>query len=250
MIASLEHENITYTIDLSKPLDISIPLEGSSRNPIAWDLEKPRIEPVTSEEWTASVAKGAAVNFNNIYFNPHAHGTHTECLGHITDKVHSVQKSLSSYFYLATVISVAPELKKGDLVISRKQLHGILKGKSNKALVLRTLPNTTSKKSQKYTDTNWPYLEEGAAKYIREMGVDHLLIDLPSVDKEKDGGKLKAHKAFWNYPEAPRLKATITEFIYVSNRIKDGTYLLNLQTAPFVNDATPSRPVLYKIISQ
>ncbi len=247
MIVSLKHENITYTADLSKPLDISIPLDGTSRNPLAWYLDKPAIEPVTTEDWTGSVAKGASVNFNTISFNPHAHGTHTECLGHITKEFHSVQKSLKNYFYIATVISVAPELKRGDLVISRKQLSGILKGNSSEALVIRTLPNTTSKRSRKYSNTNWPYLEESAAKFIREIGVEHLLIDMPSVDKEKDEGKLKAHKAFWNYPEDPRMSATITEFIYVSNRISDGTYLLNLQTAPFVNDATPSRPVLYKI---
>ncbi|MBT8276757.1 MAG: cyclase family protein [Bacteroidia bacterium] len=247
MIASLQHNNITYNVDLSKPLDISIPLDGTSRNPIAWYLDKPVIEPVTNEDWTGSVSKGAAINFNNIRFNPHAHGTHTECLGHITEEFHSVQKSLKNYFYIATVISVAPELKNGDMVISRKQLKGILKGNSSEALVIRTLPNTTSKKSRKYSHTNWPYLEESAAKFIREIGVEHLLVDLPSVDKEKDAGKLKAHKAFWNYPEDPRLKATITEFVYVSNRISDGTYLLNLQTAPFVNDATPSRPLLYKI---
>ena len=29
--------------------------------------------------------------------------------------------------------------------------------------------------------------------------------------------------------------------------IKDGKYLLNLQFAPFVADASPSRPILYKI---
>ena len=76
----------------------------------------------------------------------------------------------------------------------------------------------------------------------------HLLIDLPSVDKEKDEGKLLAHKAFWNYPEKPRYQATITEFIYVPNQVKDGSYLLNLQIASFHNDAAPSKPVLYTFI--
>ena len=90
-------------------------------------------------------------------------------------------------------------------------------------------------------------MEGEAANFLRELGVDHLLIDLPSVDKEKDEGKLLAHKAFWDYPKNTRFNATITEFIYVNNRIKDGSYILNLQTASFVNDATPSRPVLYKI---
>jgi len=91
-------------------------------------------------------------------------------------------------------------------------------------------------------------LLEEAAIYLREKEVEHLLIDLPSVDKEKDDGALVAHNAFWNAKRDLRLKATITEFIYVRNAIEDGTYFLNLQVAPFENDASPSRPVLYRIL--
>jgi hypothetical protein len=29
--------------------------------------------------------------------------------------------------------------------------------------------------------------------------------------------------------------------------VDDGTYLLNLQIAPFENDASPSKPVIYKV---
>ena len=74
-------------------------------------------------------------------------------------------------------------------------------------------------------------------------------MDLPSVDKEKDNCELLSHNAFWNTKGELRLDATITEFIYVSNTIEDGTYLLNLQIAPFENDASPSKPVLYKVIN-
>ncbi len=84
-------------------------------------------------------------------------------------------------------------------------------------------------------------------EYLVELGIEHLLIDLPSVDKEKDNGALLAHKTFWNYDGELRKSATITEFIFVPNHILDGTYFLNLQVAPFENDASPSRPVLYKI---
>jgi hypothetical protein len=49
--------------------------------------------------------------------------------------------------------------------------------------------NEPSKKSRKYSHTNPPYLEEAAALSF-ESGIKHLLIDLPSVDKEKDEGKL------------------------------------------------------------
>lgn len=234
-------------MDLTKPLDISIPLRGSSNNPEAWYLEKPSIKPVRQGDWVGSVAKGASVNFNSIWFNPHAHGTHTECVGHISQDFHSVTKSLNRFFFTSEVISVTPKKNGKDHVISASEIKKFLKGKSPEAVVIRTLPNTAAKKTRKYSHTNWPYLEEAAASYLRELGVEHLLIDLPSVDPEKDDGKLLAHKAFWNYPKAPRHHATITEFVYVSNRIKDGSYILNLQPAPFENDASPCRPILYKI---
>ena len=111
-----------------------------------------------------------------------------------------------------------------------------------------------AKKSKNYSNTNPPYLEEAAAAYIRECGIKHLLIDLPSVDREHDEGKLLAHKAFWNVKDVNELNpdarhdATITEMIYVNDEVQDGAYLLNLQIASFENDASPSKPVLYKIL--
>jgi hypothetical protein len=47
-----------------------------------------------------------------------------------------------------------------------------------------------------------------------------------------------------------RMDCTITELIFVENEVRDGSYLLNLQMASFVNDASPSKPVLYKIESK
>jgi len=211
-------------------------------------LEKPTIEPVKMDDWEGSVKKGASVNFNNISFNPHAHGTHTECVGHISKDFYSVNRSLLQFFFLAEVISVSPKMQGEDAVILASEVKSLLAGKLPQALVIRTLPNTSEKKTMQYSNTNWPYLEEEAANYLREIGVSHLLIDLPSVDKEKDDGKLLAHKAFWNFPNATRFDATITEFIYVPNHIEDGSYLLDLQIAPFENDATPSKPILYKFI--
>lgn len=237
----------TYTIDLSKPLDISITLKASKENTNAWYIGEPKIAPVIIGDWVASVNEGATVNFNNIEFNPHAHGTHTECVGHITKKFHSINKCLKRFMFVAEVITVAPELKEGDYVISKEQLQFLIRNKELEALVIRTMPNTKDKKSRQYSNTNWPYLTEEAAIYIRECGVKHLLIDLPSVDKEKDDGKLLAHKAFWDVDGTMRTNATITEFIYVPNKILDGTYILNLQIAPFKNDATPSKPILYKV---
>ncbi len=248
MKAVVEYNSRKIEVNISNPIDISIPIDASKQNINAWYVADPKITAEKQEGSEISVAKGAVVNFNNINFNPHAHITHTECVGHITKEIHSVNKNLKYFIFLAEVVTVAPELRDGDFVISEKQLKTALKNKKRDAIVIRTIPNLEDKKSMRYSNTNPPYLLEEAAVYLREKGIKHLLIDLPSVDKEKDGGKLLAHNAFWNTAGKIRLNATITEFIYVPNEVEDGEYLLNLMIAPFENDATPSKPVLYEIL--
>jgi kynurenine formamidase len=242
-----------FEIDLSKPIDISIPITNSDKNPIAWYIEKPEIEPVRFGDWIGKVSDGSSTNFNNIFFNPHGHGTHTECLGHITREFYSINQCLKQFFFTAELISVEPENIDDDFVITKKQIQKSLNGKFPSAIVIRTLPNLDEKKHRNYSKTNPPYLSEEAAIFIRESGIQHLLIDLPSVDREEDEGKLLAHKAFWNVKDIAnlnddaRLDCTITEMIFVPNEILDGSYLLNIQIASFENDASPSKPILYKI---
>ena len=244
MKAIIEYNSRKITIDVSKPLDISIAIDASRKNVNAWYLGEPEIFPESIDGELVKVSEGAIINFNNIHFNPHAHITHTESVGHITEEIHSVNQNLKHYFF----VTVAPESRAEDFVISEKQLKTALRNKKRDAIVIRTLPNLKDKKTMQYSNTNPPYLLEEAAVYLREKGIKHLLIDLPSVDKEKDDGKLLAHNAFWNTTGKVRLDATITEFIYVPNSVEDGEYLLNLMIAPFENDATPSKPILYKII--
>ncbi|MCI9845133.1 cyclase family protein [Flavobacterium pectinovorum] len=246
-------------IDLSKPIDISIPLTNTEENPIAWYIEKPVIEPVVFGDWIGKVSEGkSSTNFNNIFFNPHGHGTHTECLGHITNEFYSINQSLQQFFFFAKLITIEPKNIDDDLVITKDQVEKAISIVTSlnvtiEALIIRTLTNQKDKKSQKYSNTNPPYLSEEAAIFIRESEIQHLLIDLPSVDREHDEGKLLAHKAFWNVKDThnlnndARLDATITEMIFVPNEIEDGNYLLNLQIASFENDASPSKPVLYAI---
>lgn len=260
MLALIDNK---YQIDLSKPIDISIPLTNTNENPIAWYIEKPVIEPVVFGDWIGKVSEGkSSTNFNNIFFNPHGHGTHTECLGHITNDFYSINQSLKQFFFFAKLITIEPEKIGDDLVITKTQVEKAIStspkvsgslSMTNEALIIRTLPNQKDKKSRKYSNTNPPYLSEEAAIFIRESEIQHLLIDLPSVDKEHDEGKLLAHKAFWNVKDThnlnkdARFDATITEMIFVPNEIEDGNYLLNLQIASFENDASPSKPVLYSI---
>lgn len=248
MKTSIQHTSGEFVIDMSKPLDISLSIRGDDKNPLAWYLQPPKIVPVREGNWTGKVSLGASTNFNDIYFNPHGHGTHTECVGHITPEFRSINDTLKAFFFRAKLISLEPVRQGEDRVITKAQIEKLFRSGEAEALVIRTLPNSIAKRTNHYSHTNWPYFEEAAARYIRDCGVDHLLTDLPSVDKEKDGGKLLSHKAFWNYPKNTRLQATITELIYVPQKVEDGDYFLNLQIASFENDAAPAKPVLYKIL--
>ena len=75
-----------------------------------------------------------------------------------------------------------------------------------------------------------------------------LLLDLPSVDREEDGGVLAAHHAFWDFPNTIDRERTISELLHVPAEVRDGDHLLELQVVHFMNDASPSRPLLYALL--
>ena len=232
-------------IDTSCPIDISIEMSTQVPGLLAWGQSSPEIEPVRDEQFIGSVREGGVVNFNNIRFNPHAHVTHTECCGHITHDFFSVNDVLKTFFFEAQLITVEP---KGsiDKVVTLNQLKQSPISEDVKAIVIRTLPNNNDKLTANYTNDNPPFLECGIADYLIDKGIEHLLVDLPSVDQERDGGVLAFHHAFWNVPKSPNTLRTITEFVYVPSHVLDDVYILELQLSPLKNDASPSRPILYQ----
>tara|TARA_Y100000991_G_scaffold153351_1_gene116518 strand:- start:1668 stop:2411 length:744 start_codon:yes stop_codon:yes gene_type:complete len=247
MIANITYQDQIFKVDLSNPIDISLPLKAGIDNPTAWNVPEVKMEAVIMGDWVGDVKKGGSVNFFNISFNPHGHGTHTECVGHISKNKESVNDCITSYFFSAQLITIEPKKQGEDCVITKAQIEPLIEN-NIEAIVIRTLPNGEFKKTMAYSNTNPAYLQKEAAHLLKDLGVKHLLIDLPSIDKEQDNGILAAHHAFWGYPKNTRMNCSITELIYVPSKIEDGCYLLNLSFAPFHNDASPSRPTLYALI--
>ena len=231
-------------IETDFPIDLSIGI-AENQTLSAWYVTPPKMEVVRENGFLGSVAEGGDVNFRSIWFNPHGHGTHTESCGHITKEFFSVNKVLKTYFFRALLISLQPEEQdNGDRVIT---IPSLPKGINVEALIIRTVPNSEQKITQNYAETNPPFLALEGIKVLNEHGIKHLLLDLPSVDKEKDGGELAFHHSFWEVPQNNRMDRTITELIFVDDATEDGEYILELQLAPFENDASPSRPILYAI---
>ena len=250
MICQFMWHGEVHQADLSQAIDLSLVLAGNGKaNPSAWYVDDPKMVPVRGEGFVGAVAEGGSVNFRDITFNPHGHGTHTECLGHITHDIHSVDACFRNIPSLmpCSLVTLAPQEIGGDRVLDEVLLDNV-SVPLGEAVAIRTMPNGNDKRTRAWSNTNPPYFTSAFMNRLVQSNVNHLLVDLPSVDREVDGGRLEAHHAFWRVPDHPRHGCTITELIHVPDSARDGLYLLNLQVAPMDNDAAISRPVLHPLV--
>lgn len=269
MIFSIKINNQNYRINSNEPIDISIPLQFNSEQPNAYGVERATSKPCEAGALVGDTKRGGSCNFEQITFIPHCNGTHTECVGHLTDERISIHDCLKDSFIAAMLITIEPEnavasketyqvnLTDEDKLITRSALEKVLKNADEEflqGLIIRTLPNDESKKTRNYMENLPPFFTTEAMKFIAEKRIKHLLVDLPSIDRTFDEGRLSNHRIFWNVePESrktnqtSRINNTITEMIFVPDFVADGLYLLNLQIPSFMADAAPSRPVLFPI---
>jgi kynurenine formamidase len=244
----LEHHHHLWSAT-GLPVDLSVPVNPHTGLPRAWYKGPASAEPVRSDGWIGSVAEGGAVNFRDITFNPHAHGTHTETREHIHDAFQPIDARARSgrlpFIIPAFLLDCFPENHGDDWVVPLNALTAnetALTTLRPSALVLRC---NNGDVLRDWSDSNPPYLQKGFAERLCHLGVDHLLLDLPSVDKEMDGGALRAHNAFFGAAANPRANATISELLCIPEGVQKGPGLLAMQVAPFVNDAAPSRPAWF-----
>lgn len=215
--------------------------------PNAFHLPNARFKPFRAGTFVGSIEEGGPVRCDVVTIAPHGNGTHTECIGHVAGKNYVLKDCLRDLFIQARVISVPlREQSSGDLLVIRADLAATLV-EHTPALIIRTQPNHPSKRNRLWSGSNPAYVDVEAMRYIHELGIQHLLIDLPSVDREEDAGALAAHKMFWQWPDAPRPERTITEMIFVADEIPDGEYLLMFNVPAFDGDAAPSRPCIFPL---
>lgn len=240
-----QYQHKKYTFNPYQPLDISLCIKNNEQNPNCYYAQTPDFQTINADNFVGSVAKGGNCNYQKITITPHGNGTHTECYGHISaDQNATMSNCLQNFLFFAELISITPEQKNGDSIIFWEQIANKIQHQPE-ALIIRTLPNKDDKKTKNYNQTNPTYLDKTIGQQLAEKNIVHLLVDLPSVDRESDEGKLLCHHFFWQFPDNIRKNATITELIFVDNAIEDGIYLLNLQIPSIAIDAVPSKPILY-----
>ncbi len=256
-----------HKANLAEPLDISIPVNFDAQQLSAFGSRPARKYAYKSGNFVGDVRLGGSCNCEVYHFSPHLNGTHTECVGHITNARIKVQDVLQDSLMPATLVTVTPvpaasskdsydpALRRNDMVITHEVLREALSYHSAEffnALIIRTWPNDPGKPARDYDKNPAAFFTTEAMEDIVALGVKHLLVDMPSVDRADDDGKLTNHRIFWDVPKGVKVAAqpssrTITELVYAPDSVPNGSYLLNLQVAAFAGDAAPSRPVLYKV---
>ena len=256
-------------VDLSSPADLALALDFAGPQPRHFGAPRAGSRPFEVPGFRGSVERGASCNCELITLIPHCNGTHTECAGHLTRERLDACRVAPFGLLPALLLSVRPEPaapagestlpppQASDLLITRRALERAIPPDAPfapRALVIRTLPNTPDKRVRDYSAHTPPYLSLEAAQWLVSQGILHLVVDVPSIDRAHDEGRLTAHRTFFGLPAgstqlaaAMRAAATVTELAFIPDTVPDGAYLLELQVPALSGDAVPSRPLLYRL---
>jgi arylformamidase len=263
-------------VDLARPVDLAIPLDFGGAQPRHFGAGAARSHPFVSGTFSGEVERGASCNCRTITLTPHCNGTHTESVGHLTRDPFDAYRAIPPGLTPALLLSVEPEEASrttesatprpaaSDTLITHRALRAardraqaqVPRAFLARALVIRTLPNEPSKRTRDYTRTVPPYLTLDAANALVADGIEHLVLDVPSLDRTHDEGRLSGHRVFFGLParstrlaDASRAHCTITELAYVPDEASDGAWFLAIHAPALGGDAVPSRPLLYRLLA-
>ncbi|MFT3907450.1 MAG: cyclase family protein [Steroidobacteraceae bacterium] len=248
--------------DLRQGISLALEQRFDTTQPAAFGAAPARSEALDVPGFTARVATGASCNCSTLTLTPHCNGTHTECVGHLTVEPLDAQQVVPTAPLLAVLLTVSVVPEAADRLVThtalaegwQRALQGVPRSLQPRALIVRTLPNDPGKRSRNYDATGAAYLTPAAAHWLVEQGIEHLIVDLPSLDRMQDGGALAAHRIFFGLPaggtrlaDAQRAHCTATELAFIPDDVHDGLWLLWLQVPALAGDAVPSRPLLHAV---
>lgn len=261
LIGRIDWRGLEITVNFSRGRSIAIDLDPHGPQPAFFTDTPARGRPMRAGSFVGDVAAGGSCNAEVVEFIPHCHGTHTECVGHVTPERQRVQDTVYSGPALARLVSLPPAsgddagdgnghpaYADADLAAALAQAGDV----PFDALVIRATPVDEGLRRRNYSAAApYPVLDAAAIRRLAALPLKHLLIDTPSVDPAQDGGRLANHRVWWGLGNAPAHadvnagRRSITEMIYAPESLADGWYWLHLELSPVLGDATPSRPVLY-----
>ena len=97
-----------WQADLSAPVDLAVTLRFPGPQPRFFAPGPASAEPLQVDGFTGTIASGASCNCGVYTLAPHCHGTHTECVAHVTDNAADLAQLTPLPPALALLVSVRP----------------------------------------------------------------------------------------------------------------------------------------------
>ena len=272
---NFEHHGKQYRCATQDATSIAIELDFDGPQPNHFGVASASSSVVKLDGFVGDTKQGGSCNVDSLCLVPHCNGTHTESVGHIVNQDVPVGQIAINPIIVAMLITVQPktakqvtqtyrpELEGSDQIIDSTQLLAAVAKLGDPklirpgALIVRTLPNDADKRSRTYSKKNAaPFFTVEAVEAINSLGIEHLLVDFPSIDRSNDDGLLTNHPIFWGVPEtthdlteSTKRDKTITEMVFVADEIADGLFGINIQVPALKSDAAPSRPIIMPLKS-
>ena len=199
-------------------------------------------------QFTGHVDRGGSCNVMTLRYIPHTI-THLETAAHIMSPKSNPptildldNKILTGILYLIDLTGIEPQ--EGNLVpwpVVKKKVAKI--DLLISALAIKTQASELPE-DYDFSGKNFlalaPETAEGIQKFkfgtSKRVGIHCLLLDLPSIDPEKDGGKLLAHRAFFGLP-----KTGFTAKAIPQNALVEMAYFPSLEEGYYYFTITPPR---------
>ena len=269
MLAELTFAGQKIRVALDRGVSLAIAVEFGAPGPRYFGVAAPVTRPFAVGSFSGSVASGASANCSTVTLTPHCQMTHTESVAHLTRESGDAWRVVPRGLLPAVVVSLRPEPAREssestdpqpwatDALITRRRLRAawpMMRMVDPVAAIIRTLPNDATKRTRDYSEYIPPYLTREAVEWLVEKRIEHLVLDVPSLDRTHDDGHMVGHRLFFGLPagstargDAARSRATITELAFIPDELADGPCVLSLAVPAIGGDAVPSQPIVYPL---
>lgn len=249
-------------VDFGAAVSLALPLDFARPHPQHFGAPLATSEPFRVGSFEGEVARGASCNCSRLVLIPHCNGTHTESAAHLTIAQRPLHQWLPVAPLPALLLAVRPAPAEGSGEDSDPPPQAGDRLVTRAAVLAAWHPHAHTRPRALLLDTGtpWndpapPFLSRQLMQELVDRGIEHLVTDLPSVDRLADQGRLTAHRLFFGLPPgstelaaATRPGASITELACFPAGLRAGPCAVQLQIPAWSGDAVPSRPLYLPLV--
>ncbi|MCY3414672.1 MAG: cyclase family protein [Candidatus Heimdallarchaeota archaeon] len=226
------------TYALGKGISVSRIISINPRSePKAFDLPDYSVKSYSRGDFIGLISEGASCNVNIHSYIPHTF-THVESSLHVSEDGISLDLIPESLFSgiiflldLSELDSECIEIEHTSAIFDKKVRRVAIKSKYS-----------VDKPDINYTNTDPLYISTKVAKLFHTKGIEVLMLDLPSIDRETDK-ELWGHKYFFENE-----KRIIIELAYF-DKLNEGYYYYEMTPMKIQTDAISTDIKFYPIIN-